>query len=264
MCRLTAYLGPEIALERIIVTPAHSLLEQSHSATEAKLAVNGDGFGVSWYTDDPTPGLYRDVLPAWSDGNLTSLCRIIKSRLFLAHVRASTVGEVTRVNCHPFTHKTWSFAHNGQIADFARIRRRLETLLPDDLYNLRRGTTDSEVFFLLCITFGLDQDPFAAVHKTLDLIRSYQTADSGCNRLTCVLTNGETLYGFSHACDHASPSLYLSKKLRASGTALASEPLDGDPENWTRVQEDEFIAIRPGDAGLSVTRRSLSQTAAAC
>ena len=128
MCRLTTYLGPEIALERIIVTPSHSLLEQSQAATEAKLATNGDGFGIAWYNDDPIPGLYRDVLPAWSDGNLPNLFRMVKSHLFLAHVRASTVGEVTRVNCHPFTSRHWSFAHNGQIAEFVKISRALETI----------------------------------------------------------------------------------------------------------------------------------------
>ena len=65
MCRIAAYTGPEIPLENIIVRPAHSLLEQSQHAAEAKLAVNGDGFGISWYGPDGMPGLYRDVLPAW-------------------------------------------------------------------------------------------------------------------------------------------------------------------------------------------------------
>ena len=90
MCRLTAYMGPEIPLENIIVKPKHSLLVQSHDAREAKLAVNGDGFGIAWYGDVPEPGLYKDTFPAWSDENLPSICRLVKSRLFLAHVRAST------------------------------------------------------------------------------------------------------------------------------------------------------------------------------
>ena len=51
MCRLSAYLGPEIPLQNIVVLPKHSLLEQSQAATEAKLAVNGDGFGVAWYKE---------------------------------------------------------------------------------------------------------------------------------------------------------------------------------------------------------------------
>ncbi len=243
MCRLTAYLGPEIALERIIVTPNHSLLEQSQAATEAKLSTNGDGFGIAWYGDDPIPGLYRDVLPAWSDGNLPNLCRMVKSHLFLAHVRASTVGEVTRVNCHPFTTRKWSFAHNGQIADFDRIRRQLETFLPDDLYALRRGTTDSEMFFLLCLSNGLEQDPMTAIQTTLDQIRTLQTDTRKPNRLACVLTDGDSVYGFRHASDHASPTLYLSGPLASGGTALASEPLDEDNGNWTPLGENEMVCL---------------------
>ncbi len=243
MCRLTAYLGPEIALERIIVTPSHSLLEQSQAANEAKLATNGDGFGIAWYGDDPIPGLYRDVLPAWSDGNLPNLCRMVKSHLFLAHVRASTVGEVTRVNCHPFTSDHWSFAHNGQIADFTRIRRTLESTLPDDLYAQRRGTTDSEMLFMLCLANGLDADPITAIQTTLDQIRAVQGDTKAPNRLACVLTNGTSVYGFRHASDHASPTLYLSGPLASGGTALASEPLDGDATNWTALQENELICL---------------------
>ena len=243
MCRLTAYLGPQIALERIIVTPSHSLLEQSQAATEAKLATNGDGFGIAWYGDDPTPGLYRDVLPAWSDGNLPNLCRMVKSHLFLAHVRASTVGEVTRVNCHPFTTRQWSLAHNGQIAEFPTIRRQLENLLPDDLYDLRRGTTDSELFFLLCLAHGLETDPKLAIQQTLDAIRAAQPKTDKPNRLACVLTDGTCVYGFRHASDHASPTLYLSGPLASGGTALASEPLDGDPTNWTALKENELICL---------------------
>ena len=30
-------------------------------------AVNADGFGLAWYGERPEPGLYRDVMPAWSD-----------------------------------------------------------------------------------------------------------------------------------------------------------------------------------------------------
>jgi len=115
MCRIAAYSGPAIPLENIIVRPAHSLLDQSQHASEAKLPVNGDGFGIAWYGDDDRPGLYRDVLPAWADGNLTSLCRMVRSHRFIAHIRASTMGETSRTNCHPFTHGNWAFCHNGRV-----------------------------------------------------------------------------------------------------------------------------------------------------
>ncbi len=109
MSRIAAYQGPAIPIENIVIQPTHSLLEQSQSASEAKLTVNGDGFGIAWFNEDGQLGLYKDVLPAWSDGNLIDLCRMIKSRLFLAHVRASTTGETARINCHPFSFNEWAF-----------------------------------------------------------------------------------------------------------------------------------------------------------
>ena len=243
MCRLAAYVGPEIPLENIIVTPRHSLLEQSHGATEAKLAVNGDGFGIAWYGQGKKPGLYRDVLPAWSDGNLSSICRMVRSPIFLAHVRASTVGETSRVNCHPFVHQSWSFMHNGQVASFARIRRKLEASLPDDLYNARRGTTDSELLFLLFLAKGLTTNPQAACESVISMIRTVQRNTAKPNRITCVFSDGQRLHAMRHSCDQQSPSLYASDRLDGSGRALASEPLDGRPQRWLSVPENHFVTL---------------------
>lgn len=134
MCRWAAYRGDPLYLEELVSSPAHSLIEQSHCATRAKTATNGDGFGIAWYGERPEPGRYRDILPAWSDCNLKSLARQIRSPLFLAHVRAATGGGTRRDNCHPFTHDTWSFMHNGQISGFERLRRPMEAMLDDDLF----------------------------------------------------------------------------------------------------------------------------------
>lgn len=246
MCRLAAYSGPAIPLERIIVAPCHSLLEQSQGATEAKLAVNGDGFGIAWYGNNEQPGLYRDVLPAWSDGNLPSLCRMIESKLFLAHVRASTAGETSRVNCHPFTYKNWSFMHNGQIAGFEKIRRKLETTLPDNLYDLRRGTTDSELIFLLLLANGLETAPKAACETVIDLVKSHQASISKPNRLAFVFSDGDRLFALRHSCDEDSPSLYASNSLDSGGRAIASEPLDNLESNWSCIPEDHFACLWKG------------------
>ena len=244
MCRLAAYLGPAIALGQIIVEPRHSLLEQSQHAAEAKLAVNGDGFGFAWYDRQREPGLYRDVLPAWSDGNLPSLCRMIRSRLFLAHVRASTTGETSRVNCHPFAHGHWTFMHNGQVPDIERIRRTLEGLLPDELYAQRRGTTDSELIFLLLLTHGLNDDPAAAVDAVLALLRQHSCYGQGRQavKLTCVLSDGAAIYAFRHASDGQCPTLYMRPNAE-SGWTLASEPLDGVAENWQPLAPDLFVRL---------------------
>lgn len=241
MCRIAAYTGPAIPLENIVVRPAHSLLDQSQHATEAKLAVNGDGFGIAWYGEEDRPGIYRDVLPAWADDNLVNLCRMVRSHHFIAHVRASTVGETSRVNCHPFSYDRWSFCHNGQIPHFPAIRRRMEAALPDDLFAAKRGSTDSEMVFLTLLANGLDTDPSAAMQKTLAIIGP--ATDAGPIRLTCVFSNGETLFAFRHASDGKCPTLYRSGILDNGGFAIASEPLCVKSATWTEVPCDTLCQM---------------------
>lgn len=242
MCRIAAWSGAEIALEDIVIRPEHSLLTQSQHASEAKLAVNGDGFGIAWYGTPEAPGLYRDVLPAWSDGNLVSLCRMIRSRLFIAHIRASTMGETSRANCHPFSYGRWSFCHNGQVPHFPRIRRAMEAALPDALYAHRRGTTDSEMLFLTLLALGLTRDPAQALGALLEVLGA--PGSEGPLRLTFVFSDGANLYGFRHASDARAPTLYLSKP-SDQGRALASEPLCGNPDRWEPVPQNTLICIDP-------------------
>src|SRR6478609_6516783 len=159
MCRFLAYRGEPIFLTDLVCAPSHSLVHQSLHAAEAKTETNGDGFGIGWYGERAEPGLYREVRPAWSDENLRSLCDQVRSGLFFAHVRASTGTSTTRANCHPFAHGRHLFMHNGQIGGYGRIKRRLEALIPDHLYDTRFGTTDSEAIFLLALANGLAEEP---------------------------------------------------------------------------------------------------------
>lgn len=245
MCRWAAYLGSDLHLEDIITSPCHSLIAQSHHANEAKTATNGDGFGMAWYGAREEPGLYRDVLPAWSDQNLRSLARQIKSRLFLAHVRSSTGGETSRSNCHPFVFQRWSFMHNGQIGSFEQLRRRLESLLPDALYTHKSGSTDSELFFLLMLHFGLDDNPVVALKRTIEVIYEVAKAAkvSPFIRLTAAFSNGTSLFAVRYASDIYAPTLYTAKMASSTGICVVSEPLDGVAENWMAVPRNSFVTI---------------------
>ncbi|MEM9250603.1 MAG: class II glutamine amidotransferase [Pseudomonadota bacterium] len=253
MCRLAAYLGPSRPLSEIVVDPSHSLVAQSQDALEAKLSVNGDGFGIAWYGERSDPGLYKDILPAWSDTNLLSLCRHISSPLFLAHVRASTEGETARANCHPFTHGAWSFMHNGQTGSFLALRRPLEASLPDDLYALRRGSTDSELLFLLLLSAGLGDDPERACRVVLAELT--QTARSArvpaFFRQTCVFSDGHSLYCFRYASDGRCPTLYVSRSFAGEGLVVASEPLDGTPDHWSEVPQNRLVRLDATDDATS-------------
>ena len=133
MCRWLTYCGDPIYLDKVLFEPRNSLISQSLRARHSHVTTNGDGFGIGWYGERPTPGVYRDILPAWNDQNLKSLAHQIRSGLFLAHVRASTGTATSRANCHPFAHGKWLFMHNGQIGGYERVRRRLEGMIDDRL-----------------------------------------------------------------------------------------------------------------------------------
>lgn len=254
MCRWAAYLGPDVFLEDVVTAPCHSLIAQSHHALEAKSPTNGDGFGVAWYGERPEPGLYRDILPAWSDPNLKSLCRQIRSGLFLAHVRAATGGATSRGNCHPFVSGRWAFMHNGQIGGFERLRRSLEASLSDEVYDQRSGSTDSELFFLLMIGEGLDDDPRGAAERAVRRVLDAAAAArvQPFIRLTAAFTDGVCLYAIRYATDAHAPTLYAAQPKPGSGFRLVSEPLDGQGCNWEAVPAESFVAVNAG--GMKITR----------
>jgi predicted glutamine amidotransferase len=262
MCRWAAYRGTPIPLEQIISAPGHSLVEQSQQATQAKTATNGDGFGVAWYGEHPEPGLYRDVLPAWSDCNLKSLARQIRSPLFLAHVRASTGGATSRDNCHPFVNGRWSFMHNGQIAGFEKIRRPMETALSDRLYQARHGTTDSELLFLLAIEFGLETDPAAAFGEAIRFALS-EAARAGVRelvRFTAAFSDGETLHAIRYSNDDYAPTLYSAPTCNNQGHCLVSEPFHDTDTKWHEIPAGSFVTLTAG--GISSARFAPMQVAA--
>jgi glutamine amidotransferase len=226
MCRWIAYRGTPRFLSSLVTEPEHSLIDQSLNAAEAKTVTNGDGFGLGWYGERPEPGLYHEILPAWSDENLKHLVNQIRSRLFFAHVRASTGTATARSNCHPFAYRRWLFMHNGQIGSYGRVRRRLERLLPDEIFQFRRGATDSELMFLIAISLGLEQDPEGAMRRMLETVLGAMQ-DAGIKealRFTSVLTDGERLIAFRYASDDRAPTLYYCTC--DDGTMVVSEPLD--------------------------------------
>lgn len=252
MCRWAAYLGEPVFLEDIVTVPEHSLLAQSHHALEAKTATNGDGFGIAWYGDRPEPGRYRDVLPAWSDCNLRSLCRQIRSGLFLAHVRASTGGATNRDNCHPFVSGRWSFMHNGQIGGFERLRRRLETDLPDSLYGEIQGTTDSELFFLMTLAQGLDTDPQGAVERAVASVieASLSAGIEPALKLTAAFSDGEKLHAVRFSTLGSAPTLYAGTISGGGGRCLVSEPFDRNRPCWEAVPPGSFVTVTRESVGI--------------
>jgi glutamine amidotransferase len=241
MCRWLTYVGERVFLDSLLYHPEHSLVRQSLRASHSSITTNGDGFGIGWYGDREVPGTYHEVLPAWNDRNLRSLAHQLASTLFCAHVRASSGTETSRANCHPFAHHKWLYMHNGEIGGFAQIRRHLEAMIPDSLYVHRLGTTDSEVFFLLLLANGLDDDPVAATQKAVASVLRVMK-EQGVEkpfRMTSTLTDGHNVYALRFASDDQPPSLYWWPTPQR--LIIVSEPLDSDADHWLEVPDSSML-----------------------
>ncbi len=236
MCRWVAYSGTPVFLSELLLDPPRSLVAQSLECQKAKTLMNADGVGLAWYGDRKEPGLYREILPAWSDCNLVSLSRTLQSGLFFGHVRASTGTQVNRMNCHPFTHGRWSFMHNGQIGDYSQMRRGLEAMLPADLFAARAGTTDSELLFLLALAEGLETSPQIALERAIGRVEALARG-MGLDpfiRASIAVSNGQDLWFLRYATDRFAPSLFVRENHQGKGIVIASEPLD-DEAGWQPI-----------------------------
>jgi predicted glutamine amidotransferase len=268
MCRWLAYSGSPILLDELLYKPEHSLIDQSLQATHGVQTTNGDGFGVGWYGDAPEPALYKDVDPAWNNRNLRELARQVQSGLIFAHVRASTGTPVQQTNCHPFRHGKWLWMHNGQIAGFRELKRELVLAVDPRLYPSIEGSSDTETFFFLALTLGLEQDPPAAVEKAVGFIENVARSHGieSPVRMSVALSDGETIWAFRYASEGAPPSLYFSTKIETlrqqypevpvfqtlseESRLVVSEPLGQRVGAWNEVPAGCVGVIKPGDDEL--------------
>ncbi|KAF4494741.1 glutamine amidotransferase [Fusarium agapanthi] len=127
---------------------------------------NADGFGIGFYTDPKlgsAPCLFTSTIPAWNCTNLQRIASKTASRLIFGHVRATTEGSLSEDNCHPFTHGSLMWMHNGGLGGWKYIKRRLGERLADKWYLGVKGGTDSEWAFALFLDTleRLGHDPSA-------------------------------------------------------------------------------------------------------
>jgi predicted glutamine amidotransferase len=264
MCRWLAYSGSPIRLEELLLKRDRSLIDQSLHARQGATTTNGDGFGVGWYEEGEPPRVYRSTHPAWNDRNLRELAAGVTSPLFLAHIRASTGTAIQETNTHPFRYGNWLWMHNGLVRDFQQVRRELVLAVDASLFPSIEGTTDSEVLFFLALTFGLEDDPVAAVEQMVGFVEEVGHTHGVDHpiQMTIATTDGGSLWAFRYSSEGDSRSLYFSTRMDALKAAypeseelsglsdetrvVVSEPLGDLPGAWNEVPESHVGIVRPG------------------
>ena len=264
ICRWLAYSGSPVLLEELLYSRQNSLIVQSlHSKLGAE-ETNGDGFGVGWYGEQDTPGVFRSIEPAWNERNLRELSGHIVSPLVFAHIRAAIGSPVQQTNCHPFRHGKWLFMHNGFVDGLREFKRDLVLAVDPALYPEIEGTTDTELMFFLALTFGLKDDPPQAVARTVGLVEA-TGREHGIEfpfQGTIATTDGERIWAFRYSSKGDSRSLFFSTDLPTlrelypeneelqgldeESRLVVSEPLGDLPGAWNEVPESSYGVIQPG------------------
>jgi glutamine amidotransferase len=284
MCRLLAYMGTPIIVDKLLYQPKNSLINQSINAKELEEPLNGDGFGIGWYVPEVNyePVTFVSVYPAWNNRNLRNLAPKIRTECLIAHVRAASVGDVSESNCHPFQYKNLLMMHNGGVENFGRIKRHIRQPLSDELYNWIKGQTDSEHIFahLLNYLFRKDRDivSIETVTEAFEYTFSNLKKMMAENEITepaylnMVLTNGLFTVGTRYVTDpkedpltlyYSEGSKYicedgvcrmLDPEERDQAVLVVSEKLTDEQKDWKEVPKNHFVMV---DQNLEVKVRPI-------
>lgn len=280
MCRLFGF-------RSVIQSQVHRSLVQADNALCGLSEQHPDGWGVAYYVDG-TPHLMRSACSALSDRVFQRVSGVVASETVLAHVRKATQGPLNVLNCHPFQHGRWVFAHNGDIPNFAERREQLLAQVSPRLVRFILGETDSEVLFFLVLTqllrYGKLDSQFALHDITAALGRALTNVRELCDApgtvkpslLTCILTDGASMVAhqggkelhystYKTRCPDRNGCKSLSPACEApthdgfvNHLIFSSQPLSGD-NIWHPMSEGDVVGV---DARMrlydsSVERRTL-------
>jgi predicted glutamine amidotransferase len=162
--------------------------------------------------------------------------------------------------------------HNGSIARFHDLKRELQVAVDPSLFPAIDGSTDSETFFYLALTMGLEDDPPSAVARAVGFIEGVGKRHGVEHpmQMTVATSDGNTLWAFRYSSEGASRSLFYSTKVSTlrelypdleaiqdvddESRLVVSEPLRELPGAWNEVPEASYGIVQPGQDELKPFR----------
>ena len=274
MCRVLAYIGPEIPLESLLLTPENSLVNQTlDPELHPLLQLAGWGFGAwSEHLLDPEhPLIYRRPMAAFYDDNAEGIIPSLQASTLLAHVRAAgyDAGAVLAdENCHPFSFEgtPWIIAQNGAIHHWTLLQRELLAHCKDEYLEQMRGTTDTEFLYVLLLSV-LDGDHVDDVQRgfervlqlLLDAMRTLDLVE--LTKLKIALVAPNRIIGVNYGASHdGDPNVDGDwRELREAGpgtddhaTSMLLEPmyvLTG--KNFQDYEASYDVDVTPADEATS-------------
>ncbi len=271
MCRLYGFRSSVLSkVHRSLVAAENALMRQSDR--------HPDGWGVAYYIDR-YPHLIKNDEKALADGLFTEVSAVVSTRTLIAHIRQASVGSVNILNCHPFQHGPWTFAHNGEVVGYGKhpaIKEGVLAAIAPELRCYLLGSTDSEACFYLFLSklqrrvpvLHADDVPLEAVlgalKETVEALRGIAEPIAGePSRLTFMVTNGSILVGYRHhrdlyfsthktRCpDREGCSAYVPLRCEAAAEPqgvvnhliVTSERIAENPNVWNEVPDEQYVAV---------------------
>jgi len=276
MCRLLIILSrksdeciPYCRLKNVLWFEEHALFKQCYKppytpgdeGNPNNHHLNLDGYGIGYFIDGVSCS-YHSTYMSWNDVQFQQMLRYIKTCIFLGHIRSIETfiddpmhifSLVHQFNCHPFIHKRWMFAHNGDVSPYSTGigRKKIICHISDDLIIRVKGTTDSEHLFYLILTELLkeegisDEEVGNAVVRTMKFLISL----GGISIINFMLTDGNRCFVLRYSTDKSisPPSMYWTSNDKE--IVVVSEPIDRTSK-WTIVKPSVLHVARMDDDNL--------------
>jgi len=263
MCRLFGF-------RSVIPSQVHRSLLAAENALGKQSNEHPDGWGVAFYVDG-SPHITKSAEHALGDQLFHRLSGVVASETVLAHVRRATQGAKSVLNCHPFQYGRWVFGHNGDIPDFESHRAELTREIRPSLRRFVLGDTDSEVVFLIFLSYLSANGPLSRRHSVDDvssalratILRVRAICDTDPEKralLTLMVTDGDTMVAthggkqlywssYKSRCADRDNCASLSAECEAPSRTgfvnhfiLSSEPLSGE-NVWEELADGDVIGV---------------------
>ena len=208
---------------------------------------HGDGWGHAWSTGADLH-VRKDPGSALTSPQLAGLTRDQPALAAVTHLRWATLDlAVDTANTHPFTDGTVAFAHNGSV----KPPQVLDTLVAPELAGERRGTTDSERYFLALRSRMRYEEPGTALVRTVEAI-----VHSGAviNSLNALLLTPDHLYAVC-SYDPASdddPDYYPLLYRRIGDHVVVTSTGWTDSRGWSTVSNGQMLVVERGSLNTSL------------
>ncbi len=230
---------------------AHELFDRFRALSPR----NRDGWGVGFYTD-ASPTVFKEPTPVAESRLAEALIanRMIRSKVFILHLRAASIGKPSQRNTHPWVREVdgteYTLAHVGG-AD-KRLWQKVELGRFKPV-----GENCAEYMFCHIVDeiekqgmTAWDRAAFDRLHQVVQAVNDVQTTSH-------LLSDGTHLFAYSSK--RGTWLSYVQRAVPPAGAATDAEPAAGfvvarnghnlaEPaEQWTKIPPGHLVVFKEGE-----------------